>query len=719
MLESPKTSALRSKRPEPEPQDDSDIDIFEIVATLWRGKWIILACAAIAVLIGAYKAYVQMAPTYRAAASVVLQVRNQQIVDIQSVMSGVSTDWYEINTELEVITSRGLLAKVARDLDLTQVPVFNWTLPQPRRFTLTGAVMDLAGWSEDAGSGIGAPAPDEEELLSYAVDVLSGMISASNMTDTYIFEIAATTEDPGLSQLLANAVARAYIQDQIDVKFQATENAVAWLSERVVELEADLEARERRIQDKQAELGVLNTDALDAMNLQLRDRRNRLADTQAAVLLQEALIARVEDLRLTGTPVEIAEELQDPALMRLAPDAMDGEGTAQSLFDARVDLALQRLKTNLDRQRQQVETLDRALRDLSAQADAQAEQLVVLQQLERETAATRTLYETFLTRLKETSVQRGLQQADSRILSEATPGYYVAPRKSRILSLHLALGLLAGIGLVLLRQYLHKGFRTAEDLEAHAGLPVLGQIPVMPVTRRRELIDFLNDRPTSAGVEAVRNLRTSILLSRVDNPPQVILSASSVPGEGKTTMSIAMAHNLAGLGKRVMLIEADIRRRAFGEYFDVSPAHGGLITAMTGEQPLDEVIFRDPRMPVDILVGEGSNVNAADLFSSERFAQLMTELRQRYDFIIIDTPPVLVVPDARVVGQHADAIFFSVAWDKTTRGQVTDALRQFSSVNVRVAGLVLGKISAAGMRRYGYGDKYGAYSSYGKAYYDV
>jgi Mrp family chromosome partitioning ATPase len=118
-------------------------------------------------------------------------------------------------------------------------------------------------------------------------------------------------------------------------------------------------------------------------------------------------------------------------------------------------------------------------------------------------------------------------------------------------------------------------------------------------------------------------------------------------------------------------------------------------------------------------MGEKSSINAADLFSSERFQDFMNELRARYDFIIVDTPPVLVVPDARVVGQAADAIIFAVAWDRTTRNQVTEALRQFATVNVRVTGLALSQISPKGMKRYGYGGRYGAYSGYGKAYYDA
>ena len=315
-------------------------------------------------------------------------------------------------------------------------------------------------------------------------------------------------------------------------------------------------------------------------------------------------------------------------------------------------------------------------------------------------------------------MQRGLQQADSRILSAATPGRYVEPRKSRILALSIILGGMVGVGLVLLRQLTHNGFRTAEDLEAYTGVAVLGQIPRIPVKGRHALIPYLRDKPTSAAAEAIRNLRTSVLLSDIDKPPQVIMSTSSVPGEGKTTQSIALAQNLSGLGKRVLLIEGDIRRRTFTQYFDTSPK-GGILTALAGDIPLDQIVTHDDRIGADVLMGEKSSVNAADVFSSDKFRDFLKAVRGAYDYIVIDTPPVLVVPDARVIGQSVDAIIYSVTWDDSSKSQVSEGLRQFSSVNLRVTGLVLAQIDPKGMKRYGYGGKYGAYSRYGRGYYEA
>jgi Mrp family chromosome partitioning ATPase len=145
------------------------------------------------------------------------------------------------------------------------------------------------------------------------------------------------------------------------------------------------------------------------------------------------------------------------------------------------------------------------------------------------------------------------------------------------------------------------------------------------------------------------------------------------------------------------------------------------LTALSGETPLEDVVFHDEKLGADVLMGEKTHVNAADVFSSDKFHSFLNEARKAYDFIVIDTPPVLVVPDARVIGQSVDAILYSVHWDSTSKAQVAEGLRQFANVNLRVTGLVLAQIDPKRMKRYGYGyGRYGAYSQYGygRGYYD-
>jgi len=714
-----KESALQPRmtaQAAPADSDDDEIDLMELFRALWRGKWVIALSALVAVVLGGYYAVGVAEPQYRATAQLTLEVRTGQVVDLESVMTGVSTEQAALNTEIEIITSRRILGKLVDERDLTRDPEFNPALEPPSALARARSV--LAGWL-GGSDGAGTPGEAYEKTpRDKAIDILRQKLSASVQRDTYVFNISATTGDAEKSARILNTLADLYLQEQIAVKFEATEQAVAWLSKRVTELEADLREKEDTLKAARSETELISPEALEGLNLQAKNLRERLEEMRAGVDSARADLERLTALRAAGDRAAAAEAAGDATLRRLLQSLREGEPDAAAMFDQRLDALVGRAEEAYDRQLSQANALAESYRTLQERIERQSSDLVRIEQMTREVETTRTLYETFLTRLKETTVQRGLQQADSRVLSDAIPGEKVAPRTALILALSMVLGLMAGAAIVLVRQFLHDTFRAAEDLERATGLPVLGQIPKLPVRERKDLIGYLKDRPTSAPAEAIRNLRTSLLLSDIDHPPQIIMSTSALPGEGKTTQAVALAQNLAGLDKTVLLIEGDIRRRTFAQYFSDVPA-GGVLSALSGEVPLNEVVFHDARVGADILMGEKSRANAADLFSSDKFRAFLARAREAYDFVIIDTPPVLVVPDARVIGQHADAILFSVAWDKTQRGQVLAALREFESANIGVTGIALAQIDPKGMRRYGYGGKYGAYGAYGQGYYDA
>jgi capsular exopolysaccharide synthesis family protein len=699
---------------------DKDIDILALLGVIWRNKLIILTTIVIGLFIGGYKAFVSAVPQYAANTTLAMQLRNEQVVDIETVISGVSTDAASINTELEVLRSRGLLETLVTELNLTEDPEFNASLRPPAAFNLRRSLRNLVdrvlpGSARPANDDAGEP---DEIALDNTIIAARRAISATNLPSTYVFRLQATTQNPRKSALIANTLAELYIQDQINVKFQATENAVAWLSERVVELEQDLETKVDAIEQRRAELDVVGPEQLEALRLRVRDLASRLESALSEKEDLQQRLRMLEDLRAQQDRSAIADLAQDPLLDRLLPRLRnDGSPALEQEFDARVEQLIAQRQIVLDRNNDQIVTLEPSLGNAESVLKIQTEQLAQLQQLQREADATRTLYETFLTRLKETSVQRGLQQADSRVLSKATTGVQVAPRRSRILLVWMILGALAGATIAMGRQFMRSGFRSSEELQAVTDIPLLGLLPKFPIRKRGDLLTYLVNNPTSASAEAIRNLRTSILMSNLDNPPQVLMLTSSIPGEGKTTQSIALAHNLAGLGKRVLLIEGDIRRRTFASYLKAPANYDGILAALDETRPLQDSIIHSDEMGIDVMMGAQTPLNAADLFSSEAFRSLLLRLRQEYDHIVIDTPPVLVVSDARVLGRLVDMILIVVAWDKTRRAQLMEALRQFETANLRVNGLIMTQIDPKGMKRYGYDGNYGAYSSYGNSYY--
>ncbi|QDC09111.1 polysaccharide biosynthesis tyrosine autokinase [Oceanicola sp. D3] len=692
---------------------DDVIDLGALLGTLWRGKWIIAVIAMLATVIGGYYAYGIATPRYTATSVVILETQERSVVDIESVMGGLSSDSQIVNSEAEVLKSRGLIGKVVDRLDLTADPEFNSALRDP------SALSELK--SSIKSTLLGAPSeqvvPEDVTMVrqrNNSIDSVLENMTVAAVPNSLVFNIRVTSLEPEKAALIADTIAELYILNQLEVKFEATQEATSWLTEQVGELRVELESGESRLAELSADNELVSVEALQALERQLKEIRDRVTQTADNLETQKARLAVFE---AASTREEQAAAANDMQLTRMLPRAQN-EPAMATAFDTRFTQLAERARLDVARTSQQLEGLRTSESDLRARIDQQGDDLVELQQLQREVEASRALYEYFLGRLKETSAQQGIQQADSRVLSNAViPINASEPRRSLILAMSGMLGLMIGAGLVLLKEARNSSFRTSDELEAATGISVIGQIPRIPARNRRKTIQYLRDKPTSNTAEAYRNLRTSLMLSNVDNPPKVIVSTSALPGEGKTTNSIAIAQNLIGMGKKVLLMEGDIRRRTLSQYFDDLPKRG-LVSVLSGDSSLDDVITQTEASGIDLLAGEQTSANAADLFTSDKFRDLITDLRGKYDAIILDTPPVLIVPDARIIAMQADAVLFTVKWDATSQAQVKEGLKLFRQSDQKVTGLVLSQINPKGMKRYGYGGKYGAYSAYGSGYYN-
>lgn len=689
--------------------ESDSMDLRAVWRTIWRGKWLIGFVTVLFIGLAGYYAFVAATPQYRATSVVILETQQESVVDLQSVVGGISGDTSEINSEVEVLRARSLMGKVVDRLDLVSDPEFNRRLRAPGVIDQVQAqVFDLIGLTEpDTGE------PDPRTVRDGVVTGLLRHTTVRNVPNSYVFQITVQTTNARKSALIADTIVDAYILNQLEVKFAATEQATSWLTDRVAELQVVLEEAKAEVSNFSASTNLVSEESLLALERQLKDLRDRVGSAEEDVVTANARLDALVAATDRDAQAAVADDQQ---LTRLLPRARTDDTVADA-FDARFAQVVARAELEANRATQQAQTLAASVQPLEDDIAQQGEDLITLQQLQREAEANRLLYEYFLGRLKETSAQEGIQQADSRILSDAVvPLEAAAPRKSLFLVVGALMGVIVGVMIVLLREGAKNNFRTAADLEDHTGEAVLGQIPLIPGRARKRTLEYLRDKPTSAAAEAVRNLRTSVLLSNVDKPPQVLLSTSSVPAEGKTTNSLALSQNLSNMGKKVLLIEGDIRRRTFHAYFENLPKRG-VVSVLAGDVKLEDALYRSELLGADLLAGETTKTNAADLFSSDRFRSLLRDLRETYDYIIIDTPPVLVVPDARIIAQHVDAVLFTVKWDSTTKPQIDESLRLFRDAKLRVAGLIMSQISPRGMKTYGYGGKYGAYGGYGDKYY--
>lgn len=694
--------------PQPKAADDDEIDIFKLLGALWRGRLIIVACAVLAIFIGGYYAYRVAVPLYPAEATVALMGDQQQVIspDIETIFAASGTDNITMNTEFQVIRSRRLIGELVDALDLVSDPEFNGALRDPSLRTRISRFVRRIDTP---------PLPPEDVMRRRVIDAVSSRIRLSNISQSRAFQMSIETTSSSKSTRIINALAELYIANQIQQKLDGAAQAIEFLSRRTSELEQGVERLEQELASRTERSNVVTSELLQARNLQLRDLRDRIAELQGRVATDEALAQSLEGDLPLDVLVSRLDGSDDGRLVAIAQRFGANRITEPELRSATADVVAD-IRQSLDRSRQQLDTLQASERDLSDQIRTQSEDLIALQQLEREVESGRLLYETFFTRLQEASVQQGLETADAIILSEAVPRGASSPKRMRILTLAAFLGALAGGALVLLRELRFAGFRTSDDLRAELGARVFGAIPSLGNDDRRGALDHMRSNPNSVFAEAVRNLRTSILMSNIDREPQVVMITSSIPGEGKTTLSIALTRYLASMeGKRALLLEADLRRKTLRAYVDNEP-NVSLLDVLLGRSSADNIDLFNEELGIEVLAGSDTGSNAADLFSSRRFKDLMDALRQEFDYIVIDTPPVLAVPDARVLSGYADVVVFAVRWGTTTKTQVRQGLEMLGSVGRAPDGMVLTQVDHRKMRSYGYGGQYG-YDGYATGYY--
>lgn len=695
-------------------KDSDEIDLAAILQVLWSGKLIIFSCIIGCFILFVYYAVKMAEERYTARAELIFEQGGNSLVDFSSVIPGVSKDESLINTEISIIKSREIIERLVRDLDLISDPEFNPNARGADSLLFERAknyFLNVIG----AQSGNEGRITEYEEVLE-VTDNVSDDIRVVAQPNTYILTISVTTSDPEKSSKIANSLVAIYLVDQLRVKSETMEKAFNFLATKLTELEAVLKQKEGRLRGLRSDSNLINIKALESLRLRAQDMREKIDGVTSVIRTLENKLEQVKSISKIENPYQAAQAIEDDVLLRIINGIERNEDGALIAFQKRLEILVQEIEQRISSSESQRLLLQLAYEELNKSFDEQSRDLSQFQQLESEVSATRNLFEALLARSEEISVQMGIQAPDSRILSKAIPGTKVAPRRSLLVAIGIFVGFSLGLAIVFLRELLRAGFVSVNELEETTKVSVLGQIPRMPLRMRHDLITYLQNNPTSSAAEAIRNLRTSILMLNPGAPPKVIMSTSSIPGEGKTTVSVGLAFNLAKMDKKVLLIEGDLRRNTLREYFNLGDV-GGLSEILDGSKTVSEVIVRDEPTGIDILSGsrKGAKVfnNPADILSSEGFKKLLQDLSNAYEHIIIDTPPVLIVPDARVIGQLVDIVIYSVKSGSTSRQFVKDGIREFSQFGIKLDGLVLSQVNPNKASGYGYSYKYGS-SYYGK-----
>lgn len=459
------------------------------------------------------------------------------------------------------------------------------------------------------------PVPGAAAERAMMLERLRSAITLRALPDTHVIEIIAESADPDRAAAIANTLVARYQARQVARQVGRADQAADWLTARVAELQADLDRAERAARAFEADRDLIRPDTPDILQGELASLRDRIAARAAALARQDSAAGRADLDHLRQ---------QEAALTgRIAQVAQDG---------------------------------------------------ATLAQLRREAEAARLIYETFLADLKETRVQLSAQGPSSAVLSPADiPARPARPRPVLVLVLGALLGTSLALFAILRAALDRDTLRRPDEVTAALGLPCLGRVPTGRGRGRAGVLAHLARHPASALSEGVRQVRVGLRLGEVGGP-RVVAVTSSVPAEGKTTLTLALARSAALLERRVLVIEGDVRRRSIAAALGRAGRDGGLQAAVDGTLSLAQAVRADRALGVDVLfVGAGAET-AGDLVSEPGFAALIRAARSSYDVVLIDTPPVLVVPDARIVARYGDAVVFALRWDSTPVARAREAL---------------------------------------------
>lgn len=709
----------------------------------FRKRLRLFSAVALAVFVGVVLFTLSTTPKYTATAKVMLDTRKEQVTGVESVLSGMAVDSPAVDTEVEVIKSRQLAERVVKSLKLDQDPEFNAALASPRGLGMvTHAVGSMLGAGQPAELGLNSIAAQKahEKIVDRVLDDLS--VGRAGLT--YVIDVSFESEDAAKAAVIANKFAELYLLEQLEAKFDATRQATQWLNARLDELRGQVLQDEAAVQQYKIANNLLSASGTNLTEQEISNYNTSLSEARASAAEDQARLSTArQQLARGSTGDDVGEALSSPVIQELRkqraeisarvadlqgrygdrhPDMLKAKRQLSDI-DTQIQDEIGRIISNLQAKsqvsQQRAASISGSLGGARGTLAANSRAMVRLNELQRTAEASRTLYESYLNRFKETSTQQGLEQSDSRVVSKAKiPTRQSSPKVELNIAVGLVLALIAALAAVLIAEGLDAGLTTAEDVEKRLDAAFLGSIPLLSsITEDPSTspLDFVVEKPLSAFSEAFRNLRTSILYSRLGDPVKVVAVTSALPGEGKTTTSICLGRTAAQQGARVVIVDCDLRRQTVNRLLEGQPVVG-LLEVLSGEATLDQALTLDATSGAYVLPLAKGGFTPKDVFGSVAMDRLLDALRERFDFVVLDTAPVLPVADTRILAPKADVLVFLARWRKTPQDAIEAAFRMLSGTGAYVAGVALTQVDMKQQSKYGYGDSGYYYAEYKKYY---
>ncbi|MGR4865407.1 GumC family protein [Caulobacter sp. LARHSG274] len=676
------------------------------VLNTYRRHLVLILIVAFATFLAVAAFTFLQTPKYTATATVLLaprQTLNKDNGPIRDPNSDASVD-----TQVEALKARDLADLVTTRLHLDQDPEF--ASPEGRDAVVSKVASDL---------------------------------NVRRVGQTYLIEVRYTSKQPKKAALIANAFADGFVERQSQSKSADMQQSNDLMTARLSDLQKQAEAAAREAQEFRVRNGLMDAGATGGGTLaqqDLSDLSQQLILARAQAAEDSARLADAQSQARSGNGGALGATLGSQTIAQLRSQRAEVSRRVADMEsrygDRHPDLVSAKLQLR-DYDRQIEDETNRVIGSLRSQARISSERAnslagalnqsrgevanasvasVHLSELETRATTARTIYENFLSRVKENAAQQAITQADARVDTRAQePLNKSSPNVPINLAIGMALGVFLGIATAVVRQGFVTGMNTMEEVERKLNLPYLASIPVLSTAIKRlktsSPIDAVTVHPLSSYTESFRALGAAIAPPRPEQPIKTIVVTSSLPNEGKTTAAVCMARVAAMAGMKVLLMDCDLRRRAATQALKLKPT-AGLLDVLQGHAPLEKALILDHDSGAHVLpLREGAPTTESP-FASEVFDRLLTELKERYDLIVIDTAPVLPVVDTRILAPKVDAVALLVRWRVTPLNAVKAAIHMLEGVGGEVTGVALSLVNLKEQSRSGYGDP----SYYHKAY---
>lgn len=627
-----------------------------------------------------------------------------------------------VESQAEILRSENIALAVIRDLKLLEDPDF-------------AAPTGIGSWVGSLLNKIRAPRPDTEfERKRAAMNFFASRLNVKRVGVTFVFEISFTSHDRERAAQIANAVADAYVIDQLEAKYTATRRAGAWLQDRLKELGKQASDAERAVASFKARNNIVDTGGRLMNEQQLSELNTQLAVARANTSEAQAKLARIDEIMREEVPdANVTDALRNEVIIKLRNQYVDLQKRAadltlrigpehQAVINVRNDMRearrsmleeLRRIaagyKSDYEISKARLESIQSSLLEMVSQSQTTSQAQVELKELDSAAQSYRTLYDSFLQRYMESVQQQSFPLTEARVVTQATaPLKKSKPRFGLTLLGALIGGSLVGFSIAWLREVSDRTIRTASEVESLLGVSCVSSVPFLKTpggnaksteAQSQKLAEVIA-RPISRFAEAIRAIKVAVDFFPASRKPQIIGIISSLPGEGKSTLAANLAALAANSGSRAVLIDGDLRNPSLTSRL-MPNVTAGLVEVLAG-QPLEQVIvgLEDLRCDFIPAVRKGLGSSSNEFISSAAMQHLLDRLKLQYDYVIVDLPPLAPVIDARAAADLFDCFVLVVKWGATSADIVQSEFHASSRIQMKTVGVVLNKVDVGTAERY-------------------